>query len=112
MGVVHSQSRIGTMSRLIVGTWLALLSGLATADYGLNFQRPVTSTAHKILELHNLIFFICVIIFVVVFAFMFYSIVVHRKSRGFKPASFHDNVTLEVAWTIIPFLILVAMAVP
>jgi cytochrome c oxidase subunit II len=112
MCVVRSPSRVGAVSRLIVGVWLALLSGLAPAEYGLNLQRPVTSTASRILELHNLILIICVIIFVVVFAFMFYSIIVHRKSRGYKPGTFHDNVKLEVAWTIVPFVILVAMAVP
>src|SRR6266566_9683364 len=112
MGVVRSQSRVGVWSRLITGTWLALLSSLALADYGFNLQRPVTPTARRILELNNLIFVICVIIFVVVFAFMFYSIVVHRKSKGYKPGTFHDNVKLEMAWTVVPFVILVAMAIP
>jgi cytochrome c oxidase subunit 2 len=59
-----------------------------------------------------LILWICVAIFVVVFGAMFYSIARHRKSLGAKPASFHDNVKLEVLWTIIPFLILVGMAIP
>lgn len=107
------RSRVGTLSRLIFGAWLALLSGVALADYGLNFQKPVTSTATRILELHNLILLICVIIFLVVFGFMFYSIVAHRKGRaGHKAAMFHDNVKLEMAWTVIPFVILVAMAIP
>lgn len=82
------------------------------ADYALNLQRPVTYVAQRILNLHNLIFIICVVIFVVVFAFMFYSMIVHRKSRGYKPATFHDNVKLEMVWTVIPFLILVGMAIP
>ncbi|MBI3898062.1 MAG: cytochrome c oxidase subunit II [Gammaproteobacteria bacterium] len=115
MCVVRSQSRVGVRSlgaRLILGIGLALVSGLAAADYGLNFQRPVTSIAHKVLELHNLIFVICAVVGMVVFAFMFYSIIVHRKSRGYKPATFHDNVKLEVLWTVVPFLILVGMAIP
>jgi cytochrome c oxidase subunit 2 len=82
------------------------------AEYGLNFPKPVTPVAHKILELHNMILLICVIIFVIVFGVMFYSIFAHRKSRGYKPAKFHDNATLEVVWTVIPFLILVSMAIP
>jgi cytochrome c oxidase subunit II len=106
------RSRVGALSRLMIGAWLALLSGAALAEYGLNLQRPVTSTATRILELHNLIFIICVIIFVVVFGFMFYSMIVHRKSKGYKAASFNDNVRLEMLWTIVPFLILVGMAIP
>jgi cytochrome c oxidase subunit 2 len=59
-----------------------------------------------------LVFYICVAIGVVVFSVMFISIVLHRKSRGVKPAKFHDNVKVEIAWTVIPFLILIGMAVP
>jgi cytochrome c oxidase subunit 2 len=103
---------MGLMQRLALGLSLWLVSGLALADYGLNFQKPVTAVASKILELHNLIMLICLIIFIVVFSFMFYSIVMHRKSRGHKAAKFHDNMTLEVVWTVIPFLILVGMAIP
>ncbi len=98
--------------RLVVGAALGLWAGLAAAEYGINLQKPATPIAHKILELHNLIFIISLVIFVVVFGFMFYSIIVHRKSRGFKPATFHDNVKLEMLWTVIPFLILVGMAIP
>lgn len=111
MCLVRSLSR-GAWFRLIFGLGLAAAPGLAAAEYGLNLQPPVTSVAERIFELHNLILVICVIIFVVVSGFMFYSIIVHRKSRGFKPAMFHDNVKLEVLWTVIPFLILVGMAIP
>jgi len=100
------------LARLVVGAALGLWAGLAAAEYGINLQAPASPIAHKILELHNLIFIISLVIFVVVFGFMFYSIIVHRKSRGFKPATFHDNVKLEILWTIIPFLILVGMAIP
>ena len=111
MHVVRSLSR-GAWHRLIFGLGLAATPGLAAAEYGLNLQPPVTYLGERIFGLHNLILVICVIIFVVVFSFMFYSIIVHRKSRGVKPATFHDNVQLEVAWTVVPFLILVGMAVP
>ncbi|MGE5241461.1 MAG: cytochrome c oxidase subunit II [Bacteroidota bacterium] len=93
-----------------LGLWFAVPA--AFADYALNFQKPVTPIAQKILELHNMIIVICLIIFLIVFAFMFYSILAHRKSRGHKPAQFHENAKLEVIWTIIPFLILVSMAIP
>ncbi len=98
--------------RWIVGAGLASWATLASAEYGLNLQPPVTPIGHEILKLHNLIFIICLIIFVVVFAFMFWSIIAHRKSKGYKAAAFHDNVKLEVAWTIVPFVILVGMAIP
>lgn len=112
MVLVRSQSRGGVLSRLIAGLTLLLAPVMAFAEWGYNFQRPVTSIGERILELHNLIFVICVVIFVIVFGFMFYSMMVHRKSRGFKAATFHDNVKLEVLWTVIPFLILVGMAIP
>ena len=102
----------GIVSRLILGLGLCLATPAVFAAYALNFQKPVTPVAHKILELHNMILLICVIIFVLVFSVMFYSIFAHRKSRGYKPAKFHDNATLEVVWTVIPFLILVSMAIP
>ena len=102
----------GIVSRLVLGLGLWFAIPAAFADYALNFQRPVTPVAQRILELHNMIIVICLIIFLIVFAFMFYSIVVHRKSRGHKPAQFHENAKLEVVWTVIPFLILVSMAIP
>ena len=102
----------GVVSRLILGLSLWLTVPAAFAEYGLNFQKPVTSIGHKLLELHNLILIICVVIFVIVFGFMFYSIFAHRKSRGHKAAQFHENAKLEVVWTVIPFVILVGMALP
>jgi cytochrome c oxidase subunit 2 len=102
----------GVASRLMLGTILAFTSSFAFAEYGLNLPRPATSIAARILELHNMIVIICFVIFVIVFGFMFYSIFAHRKSRGHKAAQFHDNTTLEVVWTVIPFVILVGMAIP
>ena len=102
----------GIVSRLILGASLSLAAPAVFAEYGLNFQKPVTPVAHRILELHNMILIICLVIFVIVFSFMFYSIFAHRKSRGFKAWKFHDNASIEVVWTVIPFLILVVMAVP
>lgn len=99
-------------ARRLTGLAPAAVPGIAAADYEVNLPPPVTSIAGQILQLHNLIFVICVAIFVVVFGFMLYSLLVHRKSRGYKPAAFHDNVKLEALWTVIPFLILVGMAIP
>jgi cytochrome c oxidase subunit 2 len=97
---------------LLAGTGALLMSGVATAEYGVDFQRPVTEIGRDLLWLHHLIFAICVIIFVGVFGVMFYSLAAHRKSRGHKAAKFEENGKLEVVWTIIPFFILVAMAIP
>src|SRR5581483_7769614 len=112
MSVVRRLRRRGAAFPAILAALLAMLPGIAGAEYRLNLPPPASPVAQDILDLHNLIFVICVVIFVVVFAFMFYSIVVHRKSRGHKPATFHDNVKLEVLWTVVPFLILVGMAIP
>lgn len=87
-------------------------TGLAQAEYELNLQDPVTPTAHAIYDLHMEIFYICVVIFVVVFGFMFYSIFAHRKSKNYKPAKFSHSTTVEIVWTIIPFFILAYMAYP
>ena len=63
-------------------------------------------------DLHNLIMLVCLGIFVVVFGAMFYSLLKHRKSAGHKAAHFHENTTVEVIWTVIPFVILMGMAYP
>ncbi len=78
----------------------------------LNFQPPVTSIASDIYTLHNWMLGICLVIFLAVFGVMFYSILKHRKSVGHKSASFHESTTVEIAWTIVPFLIVVLMALP
>lgn len=78
----------------------------------LNLQPPVTQIARDIYWLHNLLMVICLVIFVVVFGVMFYSIFKHRKSVGHKAATFHESIKVELAWTIVPFLIVIAMALP
>jgi cytochrome c oxidase subunit 2 len=76
------------------------------------FQPPVTPIAREIVTLHDLIFWICVAIFIGVFGTMFYALFKHRKSVGHKAEQFHENTTVEVIWTVIPFLILIFMAWP
>ena len=78
----------------------------------INMPAGVTALGRDIYDLHMLIFWICVIIGVIVFAVMFYSIYYHRKSRGVTPATFHESTKVEIAWTVLPFLILIGMAVP
>jgi cytochrome c oxidase subunit 2 len=84
----------------------------AWADYKLNLQTPHTLLGEKIYDLHSIITAICFVIFIGVFGFMFYAVFKHRKSVGHKAAQFHENTAVEVAWTLIPFVILIAMAVP
>lgn len=78
----------------------------------LNFQAPVTPIAADINDLHYLMMYICLAIFLAVFGVMFYSIMKHRKSLGHKAASFHESTSVEIAWTIVPFVIVVLMALP
>ncbi len=82
------------------------------AVHQLNFQTPVTGIASDIYVLHNWMIGICVAIFIAVFGVMFYSILKHRKSLGHKSASFHESTSVEIAWTVVPFLIVVLMALP
>ena len=96
----------------LLGTGLSMVMGSAQAAYGLNLKAPVTEIASQIYDLHMLIVYVCLAIFVVVFAIMFYSIYKHRKSVGHKAVQFHEHHMLEVVWTIIPAIILIAMAVP
>ncbi len=84
----------------------------AFSEWGLNLPPPSTPIASRILDLHNAIMLICLIIFIVVFGVMFYSLYAHRKSRGHKASQFSHNSKVEVVWTVIPFLILVGMAIP
>jgi cytochrome c oxidase subunit 2 len=78
----------------------------------LNLQIPVTKIAEDQAWLHWFMLIICTVVFVAVFAVMFYSIWKHRKSVGHKAANFHESVTVEIVWTIVPFIIVILMALP
>lgn len=99
-------------ARAILTPALMLISSAAYADWELNMPRGVTDISNEVYDLHMLIFNICVVIAVVVFGAMIWSIVHHRKATNPEPATFHHNTTVEIIWTVIPFVILVAMAVP
>jgi cytochrome c oxidase subunit 2 len=81
-------------------------------EHQLNMQAPATGIASYIYSLHNWMMVVCLIIFIAVFGVMFYSVFKHRKSLGHKPATFHESTTVEIAWTIVPFLIVIGMALP
>lgn len=78
----------------------------------LNLQAPATQIASDIYSLHTLMMVIIMVIFVAVFGVMFYSIFKHRKSLGHKAATFHESTAVEIAWTVVPFLIVIGMALP
>lgn len=82
------------------------------AVHQLNLHPPVTRIAEELHGLHWFMLIVCSIIFVAVFSVMFYSIWKHRKSVGHKAATFHESVLVEVVWTVIPFLIVILMALP
>src|SRR5688572_13163491 len=83
---------------LALMTWPAA----ALAEYNLNLQTPASEIGREIYDLHTIITWICVVIFVVVFGFMFYAIFKHRKSVGHKAANFHEHLGIEIAWTVVP----------
>ena len=106
--------------QLLASLW-AVLWGVAYAETGsgtgvgwgaLNLPVGVTPDSHDIHDLHMTILWICVGIGVLVYGILIYSLIHHRKSKGVEPAKFHENTKLEIVWTIIPFLILIAMAIP
>ena len=78
----------------------------------LDLRAGVTDMSQRILDLHHMSLWVCVIVGVIVFGAMFYSIFAHRRSRHPKPAQFHESMKVEVIWTLIPTLILIVMAVP
>jgi len=103
---------------LMLGAWVAspawavndLPGGPAVRQ--LNLAPAATKIAEEQAWLHWFMLIICTVIFVAVFGVMFYSIWKHRKSLGHKPATFHESVKVEIAWTIVPFVIVILMALP
>ena len=91
---------------------LIVYPSIVSATWDFNMPIGVTNTSQDIYGLHMTIFYICVAIAVIVFGVMFWSIFHHRKSKGAKAAQFHGSILVEIIWTIIPLVILVAMAIP
>jgi cytochrome c oxidase subunit 2 len=106
------QKRHAAPGRLLGILLTALAAQPARAEYGMNLVRGATDLSHRVFDLHMISLWVCAAIGVVVFGAMFYSLFAFRKSRGAVAANFHENTTVEVVWTIIPFIILIAMAIP
>ncbi len=105
-----TKTKHGLRGLVALGTLIA--SHAALAEWGLNMTQGVTSISRQLYSLHMLVLWICVFIGIGVFGAIFYSIYHHRKSRGAKAAEFHESTVVEVVWTVIPFLILVGVAIP
>ena len=88
-------------------------SAISAVDpWQMNMRKGVTPLSHDMYNLHMIAILICAIIGVVVFGVMFYALFNHRKSKGHAPAAFHEDIRLEIFWSIIPFLILIGLAIP
>ncbi|MFO1219021.1 MAG: cytochrome c oxidase subunit II [Burkholderiaceae bacterium] len=99
-----------------LGAWLVALPALAVNDLPggpavnqIDLPAPATKIAADVIGLHNGLMLVCLGIFVAVFGVMFYSIWAHRKSRGHQAADFHESVGVEIAWTVVPFVIVIGM---
>ncbi len=111
MKFMRGSKLVSLLAALLGGVAAATASGTAHA-IAWYFQSPASKMAQDIDTLHQVIMWIIVVIFVGVFGFMFYACYAHRKSIGHKAAQFHENTTVEILWTVIPALILIAIAWP
>jgi cytochrome c oxidase subunit 2 len=107
-----SHSKLTTVRAAFAASALAAAGSAGAIQSKYNLAPPVTQIARDIHWLHWMMMIICGVIFVVVFGVMFYSIWAHRKSKGAQPADFHESTKVEVVWTVIPFLIVIGMALP
>ena len=101
-----------TVTRAISFTLLLLIASSGHGAWDLNMMESATAIGREIHDLHMTIFYICVVIAVIVFGIMLYSIIRHRKSLGAEAKPFHESTIVEIIWTTIPIIILVAMAIP
>ncbi len=98
--------------QFILFLFFPLTAFSSVGDPSFNLPRGVTQISEQVYDLHMTIFYICLAIGIVVFSVMFWAIIYHRKSKGAVSANFHENVKVEILWTLIPFLILIGMAIP
>jgi len=96
----------------LFGTVLALISPALMAAWELNMPVGITGISRETYSLHMIIIWVCVVIGVIVYGVLVYSLFAFRKSKGAVPATFHHSTKLEIVWTVIPFVILIGMAVP
>ena len=119
MKITNTIRNRAAQAGLMLGAMLAAPAALAVKDLAggpavnqLDLHPPVTQIAADMIWLHNFMLVVCTVIFVLVFGVMFYSIFKHRRSKGAKAAHFHESVKVEIAWTVVPFIIVIFMALP
>ena len=95
-----------------LATLLAASATNALADYAYDILEPASPMAQNAYDLHFGVLWVCVAIFFIVFGAMFWSVFKHRRAAGAKAAQFHENTTVEIVWTVVPLVVLVAMAWP
>ncbi len=100
------------VSKLLIGLAGLVSSSAWSKEMPLNLTKGVTDISNQVYDLHMYIFWVCTVIGVIVFGAMFWSMFRHRKSRGVKPANFHESTKVEIIWTAIPVIILIAIAIP
>ncbi len=106
-------TKMKTTTRWLVALLLPFMVSNAHASWSsVNMPKGVTAISHDVYNLHMIILIVCCLIGLVVFGAIFYSIINHRKSKGYKAAQFHESTTVEIIWTVIPFIILIGMAIP
>lgn len=101
--------KVTTLATLLISTSSVPYT---QANWETNMTRGVTAISQSVFDLHMIIFWICVAIGILVFGVMFWSIFHHRKSKGAQAHHFHENTLVEIIWTLVPFGILIAMAIP
>jgi cytochrome c oxidase subunit 2 len=117
MNILKTRQRWpGALAGLAASAWA--LPALAVNDLPggpavnqLDLHPPASKLAADIITMHDYMLIVCVVIFIAVFGVMFYSIFKHRKSKGHEAANFHESVAVEIAWTVVPFLIVIGMGV-
>ena len=102
-------SRAGLIAGLVMGL---AASPAAYAEWQMNLSPGATAMTHQVWDLHTAMLIICATIAIGVVAVMGWSIARHRKSRGVRPAEFHESIGIEIAWTVLPFIVLAAIAIP
>ena len=96
----------------VVYFFSVFMATFVNAANKINMSQGVTPISHDIYRLHMLIFYICVVVGILTFGVITYTILKHRKSRGVKPAKFHGNILVEIVWTVVPLVILIGMVYP
>ena len=100
------------LKRALGFTGALATAGMVHAGQPINMPVGVTDISKSVFDMHMIVIWVCVAIGAGVFTVMIYSMFAHRKSRGVTPATFHESTTVEAIWTVIPFAILIALAIP